>query len=142
MYWAGDGHTHWHVKDLAHYSLTSRKARRVVRTDAKQGFCFSDNRRFGSERDALYTSCGHDPDALEVRMGLSRGWGDIYSWKTVGQYVNVTKLRAGRYRLKAEADAGGWFKEKKETNNLTWVDIRLRGDRVKVVDYGPAIKPI
>jgi hypothetical protein len=144
MFYAGDGHDHWHVKDLAHYSLTRRETGRVVRTDAKQGFCFFDNRWFGSSEPAYYTKgCANGmPLALEVTMGLSRGWGDIYSWKTVGQYVDVTTLRAGRYRLKAKADPAGWLRERKEENNFTWVDIRLRGNQVKVVDYGPSAKRI
>jgi hypothetical protein len=141
MFYAGDGHNHWHVKDLARYMLKRYKTK-VVRADAKQGFCFSDNHWFGSAKPAYYTSCGHDPDALRVKMGLSRGWGDIYTWKTGGQYVNVTGLPDGRYRLRAKADPGGWFKERNETNNFTWVDIRISGNSVNVIRYGPAAKPI
>jgi hypothetical protein len=144
MFFAGDGHDHWHVKDLAHYTLKPYGSRRVVRKDTKQGFCFVDNRRFGSSQPARYTGgCAHgDPLALRVTMGLSKGWGDLYRAGVVGQYVNVTGLKPGRYRLGAKADPGGRFKERNENNNFTWVDIRLKGDRVIVIDYGPAAKPI
>jgi hypothetical protein len=142
MYWAGDGHTHWHVRDLEEYELIRLDNGKLVGTGAKQGFCFHDNYEFGSTQDAYYTSCGHDPDALEVRMGLSRGWGDIYSWKTVGQYIDTTNLKSGRYRLRATADAGGWFEEEKESNNLTWADIQIKGSKVSVIRYGPSAQPI
>ena len=74
--------------------------------------------------------------------GLSRAWGDIYRATRVGQYVDVTGLAAGRYRLHAKADSGGWFKEKKEKNNFTWVDIQISGDSVSVIRYESAAQPI
>jgi hypothetical protein len=114
----------------------------LVGTGAKHGFCFQDNYEFGSAKPAYYTTCGHDPDALRVRMGLSRGWGDIYKASIVDQYIDVTGLTSGRYRLRATADTGGWFKERQETNNFTWVDIRLQANRVRVIDYGPAARRI
>jgi hypothetical protein len=143
MYWSGDGHNHWHVRDLEEYELIRLdNGKKLVGTGAKQGFCFRDNYEFGSTQDAFYTSCGHDPDALKVRMGLSRGWGDIYSWKTVGQYIDITNLESGRYRLQATADAGEWFEESDETNNFTWVDIQISSSSVSVKSYGPAAQPI
>jgi hypothetical protein len=146
MFYAGDGHSHWHVKDLAQYSLLKKqhKKHKRVRTDAKQGFCFFDNYWFGSTQAAHYTGgcANNQPGALEVTMGLSRGWGDIYRASTVGQYVDITGLPDGRYRLKAKADSGSWFKEQKEKNNFTWVDIQISGTSVSVIRYGPAATPI
>jgi hypothetical protein len=142
MYWSGDGHNHWHVRDLEEYELIRLDNGKKVGTGAKQGFCFRDNYEFGSTHGAYYTSCGHDPDALKVRMGLSRGWGDIYSWKTVGQYIDITNLKSGSYRLQAIADAGGWFEEEKEDNNFTWADIQITGSKVSVKTYGPSAQPI
>ena len=143
MYFAGDGHNHWHTKNLARYTLTPLNNNGVrVRRGAKQGFCFRDNHRFGSTQAAYYTSCGHDSRALKQRMGISRGWGDTYWWKTAGQYINVTGLPKGRYRLRVTADAANWFAETKNNNNSTWADIRIRGANVSVIKYGPAAQPI
>jgi hypothetical protein len=58
-------------------------------------------------------------------MGLSVGWGDRYAWSLPDQLMEVTGLRPGRYRLSAEVDHGRLFAESDETNNLTWVDLRL-----------------
>jgi Lysyl oxidase len=146
MFYAGDGHNHWHVKDLAEYSLLKKRnnKRSVVRTDAKQGFCFFDTRPFGSTQEAHYLrGCANgQPNALTVTVGISRGWGDLYAATTVGQYVEITGLADGRYRLKAKADSGQWFKEKKEKNNSTWVDIQISGSSGSVIGYGPAAQPI
>jgi hypothetical protein len=83
-------------------------------------------------------------------MGLSVAWRDVYSASLPNQYIDITELPAGRYRLWAEADpvgtdrSTGWFVESDETNNVTWVDFELELDppSVRVVGqpsgvYGP-----
>jgi len=142
MYFAGDGHNHWHTKNLARYQLSNLSTGTNAGTGAKEGFCFYDNYPFGSPKAAYYTSCGHNPSALRERMGISRGWGDAYSWRTVGQYIDVTALDDGRYRLRTTADMDNWFLESNETNNVTWADIRIQGSRVSVIRYGPSAQPV
>jgi hypothetical protein len=142
MYFAGDGHTHWHLRDLESYELIRLDNGSKVGAGAKEGFCFFDNYPFGSTQARFYTGCGRNPDALQVRMGLSRGWGDIYGKGTFGQYIDITNLTSGRYRLQATADAANWFSESNDTNNFTWVDIHLSGNSFSVVEYGPAAQPI
>ena len=58
-------------------------------------------------------------------MGLSPGWADPYPWALPDQRLLLTGLDDGVYRLWAAADPGSWFKEANETNNATWVDIRV-----------------
>ncbi len=72
-------------------------------------------------------------------MGLSVGWGDMYGYSLPGQYIDITGLTAGRYRLKATADLSDWFKEGSESDNSTWVDIQLEADSttLRVLEYGP-----
>lgn len=142
MYWSGDGHNHWHVRDLEEYELVRLDNGRKVGVGVKQGFCFQDNYEYGSTQLPFYTTCGHNPDALSVTMGLSRGWGDLYSWKTVGQYIDITGLPSGRYRLWATADEADQFEEGDETNNLTWVNLQISGSSVTVKKFGPAAEPI
>jgi hypothetical protein len=144
MYYSGDGHDHWHLRNLAAYTLTPLDNGRRVRTDAKEGFCFFDNYRFGSTQAAEYgPGCANgQPGALSVTTGLSRGWGDIYAWNTIGQYINVTGLPGGRYRLRATADTADRFRESKEKNNSTYADIRIQGSQVSVIRYGPSAQPI
>ena len=80
-------------------------------------------------------------------MGLSRGWGDLYGAGTLDQYLDVTDLADGRYRLRLTADghsADGTdrFLESDETNNSTWADLRIEGNTVTVLEYGPSAPPV
>ncbi len=142
MYFAGDGHTHWHLRDLEEYRLTRLDNGTLVGTGAKHGFCFFDNYPFGSDQARYYRGCGKNPDALSQRMGLSRGWGDLYGANLVDQYIDITELVPGNYRLRATADRANWFSETNNTNNFTWVDILITGNSVSVIRYGPAAQPI
>ena len=145
MYYAGDGHDHWHVRDLQQYNLIRLYNGVKVRTGAKHGFCFYDNYEFGATQPAYYTrrggACGERSD-LRVKMGLSRGWGDKYRWSLPDQYIDITGLPSGRYRMRATADPSDWFSERNNTNNFTWVDIKIRGTSVSVIRHGPSAQPI
>jgi hypothetical protein len=139
MYYAGDGHNHWHVRDLEQYTLIRLDNGAKVGTGAKHGFCFFDNYRFGSTQDPFYKGCANNqPDALRVTMGLSTGWGDKYGSGLPDQYIDITDLTSGRYKLRATADADNWFSETNNTNNFTWVNIKISGSSVSVIKYGPS----
>ncbi len=75
-------------------------------------------------------------------MGLSPGWTDPYYWTLPDQRLLVTGLADGIYRLWADADPSDWFRETNETNNRTWIDVRLtlstRPPHAAVVRVGPA----
>jgi hypothetical protein len=143
----GDGHNHWHVKDLQRYELQRVDNGVKVGTSAKRGFCFFDTTAYrltlpGAPQQEVYSGvgCGSSP-SLTLDMGLSVGWGDTYPWELPDQYIDVTGLTAGRYRLLATADPDGLFVEANEANNVTWVDVQLHGKGPKsatVVGYGPA----
>lgn len=144
MYYAGDGHNHWHVQDLETGELDRLDNGVKVGTLAKHGFCFSDNVRYrlslpGAPSSAFYTNCGTDPALLNVTMGLSVGWGDLYSATTAFQYVDITGLGAGRYRLNSSVNTGLGFVESNAANDSTWVDLQLKehGAAIKILGYGP-----
>ncbi len=84
------------------------------------------------------TSYGETGEELQVLMGLSIGWGDEYPYYLSDQYVDITGLPNGKYRLKVTADYKGEFVESDDSNNFTWVDISLRNGRVSVLAYGPS----
>ena len=136
VHFGGDGHNHWHVRDLESFELERLRNGSKVGAGAKHGFCFWDNHRYGSEQAPYYTGCGQWAD-LEVTMGLSVGWGDLYRYNLPDQYIDITGLGRGRYRLEGTADAENWFRESEESNNSTRVDIRIRNGRATVVGYGP-----
>jgi hypothetical protein len=149
MYYSGDGHDHWHVRNLQKYTLSRLADGKKVRTGDKHGFCFWDNVWFGSSQGAFYTdgstprACGQFATDEVVVMGLSRGWGDIYptSW-VPDQYIDITGVTRGKYRLKGVVDPSGWFLEEDNTNNFTWLDIKIQGNTVIVTRHGPAAQPL
>jgi hypothetical protein len=153
LVWGGDGHGHWHVRDLETYELDRLDNGAKVGTGMKGGFCFFDTTAFntslpGAPASAVYvpgTVCGqNDQNASTVRMGISVGWGDRYGSSLRDQYIDVTNLTSGNYRLKATADLAGQFTEASEANNTTWVDLKLQindkgkgGSKARVIGYGP-----
>ena len=134
LVWGGDGHNHWHVPRVATNQLVrldgkGRPVRGQSWTDAKVGFCFFDySRQLAAKgpEDAAHSreSCGDEDDDV-VGMGLSPGWGDTYKWILPGQTIDITDLPDGTYRLWAEADQPGWFREVTRDNNRTWADFEL-----------------
>jgi hypothetical protein len=84
---------------------------------------------------------------LRVTMGHLRGWGDAYGANTVVQYLDITGLPDGRYRVRVtadgdSADGSDRFLESDETNNSTWADLQITGDTVVVLEYGPSSPPV
>jgi len=150
LVWGGHGHDHWHVQLGASYWLTRPGSDEILRKYPKVGYCFFDQSRLdvpGAQAAPAFPKDGcSDRSGLGLTMGLSPGWGDPYQWTLPDQRLNVTGLPDGVYRLWATADPGGWFRESDETNNLTWVDLRLatREDGlpiVTIVRQGPAGAP-
>ena len=144
MYFAGDGHTHWHVADLEDSVLERLDNGVKVGSGAKHGFCFFDNYAFslglpGAPSNPFFTTCGRDPNVSSQSMGLSVGWGDIYSYQLVDQWIDITGLGAGRYRLTTTADAQNFYVEANETNNVTWLDLQLKTKGApRIIQYGPS----
>lgn len=152
MFFSGDGHDHWHIEDLQRYRLRGLDGQTPgsVRSGAKQGFCVQDFYGWngtlpGAPERAEYRAnhmCGEiaEQEALKVPMGLSVGWSDVYGYYLPKQYVDITGLPSGRYRLYAVANWRGDFEESREHNNYTWTKIALRGNKVRVLKEGPSAR--
>ena len=131
LVFGGDGHNHWHVRDLETYELYRADGDGERASGVKVGFCFSDDVAYRlslptAPKAAQYrrAQCGTRTSRV-LTMGLSTGWGDRYPHTLPDQYVEVTGLPEGRYRLRATADESDWFREADDDNNRTWVDLVL-----------------
>jgi len=140
MFWSGDGHNHWHVTDLQVSKLQSLEDEEVGSVK-KVGFCFVDNFRYGSSKPPHYTqaiSICQTKGNGRVPMGVSAKWGDTYPYTFKYQWVDITGLPNGDYRLRVIADPadvpGGLFIESNETNNVGWAKIRIQGRQVTVLN--------
>lgn len=147
FYFAGDGHKHWHVRDLDSYALLDASGT-WVRVGEKHGFCFEDNTTYrdwpgnpahpASPADpGVYrheTSCGEgQPQATSIVHGVSVGWADTYPTRLPDQYINVTGVPDGVYTVRVTSDQGNWFRETDERNNSASVQITIRGNAVTTV---------
>ena len=147
MYFAGDGHNHWHLRDLESYELQSTSSP-ANRTGEKHGFCFFSNYVHDlslpgapSSPHYLKGQCGKI-DSTQVTTGLDVGYGDRYTKNLPDQYIDITGLPPGNYTLTATADAISQFTELCESNNSTTVLLKIKSTgAVKVLDHGLDSEP-
>jgi hypothetical protein len=133
--YAGDGHDHWHVQNVVIYEVWRVGDLADTRRGAKTGFCFFDTTPWrlalpGARQSGYYQQdwCG-TRNVLQNRVGVSVGWGDDYPWNFVFQWVDITGLTAGRYRVRATVDLRNDYDESVDDDNCTWaiVDIPAPG---------------
>lgn len=143
-YEVGDGHHHWHAVGLEGYQLWQLGvADPTPLRAAKYGFCFFDGRRWlpGSPTRARYhesgprsaTGCG-DPTSRSIRVGLTRGWADIYPWNFARQYIDITGVPKGEYLLCVTADPSKQFRQTRTNNDEAWLRLRIAGTRLTIRD--------
>lgn len=99
---------------------------KVVGTLAKHGFLIHDGFLYngslpGSPGRGVYTQGNYpsmtDHNALAVTEGLSFGWGDSHGAAANFQWVDITGLANGKYRLDPGANISVRFSESDTTNN-------------------------
>lgn len=124
-YVRSETHAHWHLLGFERYELRAL-AGRLVAPDRKTGFCLGD--RYQTDRGetlpgeparAVWTQeCGRgQPQRLVLRQGLSPGFGDDYVPRLEGQFVDVTGLEPGRYRLVHRVNVDRALRESDYANN-------------------------
>ena len=139
MYWSGDGHNHFHVKGLTLARIQTLDGQ-TLRAIRKIGFCFLDSYWYGSTAgttfDAAHHVCMPAPNG-RVPMGVSVRWADVYRSTIAHQWIDITGVPNGEYRIKVNADppdpSGGLFRESNETNNHGWTNIRITGTTVTIL---------
>lgn len=141
MFFDGDGHRHWHVRDLQEWTLVHANAdptvsTNVLRSGAKSGFCFWDNYPYPGTASKAYLGSAecHMRQDGSIPMGLSVGWGDEYPSTIAGQYIDITGLALGDYIITLKADQRTEFVESSESNNSACARIRIARSGVKVLE--------
>jgi hypothetical protein len=141
MFYAGDGHNHWHVYGLQDWALAfAATPNERLATGAKTGFCFWDNVNLwnATKYYSGFSECQKNAVSGTVPMGLSAGWGDKYPWNIAFQYIDITHLPYGNYCLTVTADPLGQFVEVTKTNNQarTLLSITNKGVTALGTDCG------
>ena len=74
-------------------------------------------------------------------MGISPGWGDVYSWDTPDQYIEITGVPDGLYDVVSTANPDGGILEERglaggRGDDTARTRICLKGNTVKVMASG------
>lgn len=153
FYGSEETHEHWHMQPYLAYELRRAGNYKLVRVADKFGFCLGDRYRAPAEderrlelpnapADPVFTgNCGrHEPNLLSVVEGMSVGFGDSYSPFTLGQSIDITGLKAGRYYLVHRVNPDRLLEETDYANNasssllsITWPKGRSGLPRVRVL---------
>jgi hypothetical protein len=147
-YELGGGHDHWHLTDVAEYSLLDRGTGARVRS-TKVAFCTVatdpidltvPDAVWNPAAASLQTSCGM-PSSLTAQQVLPVGWGDTYQQVLAGQSFDLTGVPNGRYAIEVVANPTHRIIERSSRNNASLREIELGGTpgarTVRVLSAGP-----
>ena len=82
-----------------------------------------------------------DPTSPAIRIGLSAGWGDIYTAGLSDNYVDFGLNGDGLYVLQVQADADATIAESNEGDNFGYSLIRVSGLDVELLERGRGRSP-
>ncbi|MFN2615165.1 MAG: lysyl oxidase family protein [Actinomycetota bacterium] len=140
-------HAHWHYTGFGFAQLFDMHGNMVVQ-GKKRGFCLIDvefphfTMKGNDPRTTSFPGCqtpGADGNILE---GIGRGWADNYNWFLADQYLDITNVPDGMYRLAVTAnpnafaptDAAPGLLESDLSNNTSSVTICLAGLLAAIID--------
>jgi hypothetical protein len=150
-------HAHFHYQNMGIYQLygvggDGLPGPKPVATSRKVGFCTIDVEYFtfgatppGGPRAYSFPSCNipnafssksdgpYGPASPPEYMGISPGWGDIYTWDLPNQYIDVTAVPDGTYEVvsRSNPDGGILSADRGAETGVTCVEIK--GSAVKVL---------
>ena len=165
-YHSEHGHFHYNFFLYELYQLTRthptkpwKKIKLGERLEGdKVGFCPSDerladwelffqDRRLRWDQDRIKEFPRGNLSCISVeapRMGLSVGWGDLYEWARVEQYIVFPtnadgSLRDGYYLLRATVDGEGKVVESNEDDNTSYALFKVTNGVITIIQrgYGP-----
>lgn len=143
MFEWGTCHNHWHLRDYADYRLYDLAGNEVGRGH-KQSFCLED---FGSWMGMGAPNCRNPPGQPDdppgcihpytcENQGIHRGNHDIYDRSLDCQYVDVTGVPPGTYRLVVRINTSRVVQESNYEDNVAemMVTITEPGDAAPPTD--------
>jgi hypothetical protein len=121
---------YWKYSHAARFELWSLDAEgnrvALVRTGPKLDYCFRDLDRV--QADARHTrffpGCSQVRSLWRDRLGVSRGWADVYPSTYPENWIDITGLK-GCFSFIHRADPLGKIAEEREDNNIGFRHVRL-----------------
>ena len=148
-------HAHFHYKDLISYSLYKPDASGVptakVGTSQKASFCLADDEYFGygtagpnGARDFVGQPGCNVPAqtgaaGVYVTEGVTPGWGDVYTWDTPDQFIDISSTPPGTYDLVMKTNPVGTLLVAGPQQTCALTALQLDASTVKVLSTTPSI---
>jgi hypothetical protein len=147
-------HAHFHYLNFVEYTLHKVNADgstgKQVAESLKESFCLADDGYFGygtpgPNSPRLYVGqpdcnlpSAPSADALTswVTMGVSPGWGDIYTWDTPDQFIDISKTPPGVYDIVSVANPVGKLLMAGKASTCGATRIKLTDTSVKELKSG------
>lgn len=105
------GHNHWHLQYFDRFDLRDPASGRRVALSQKVGFCLGGRYQVSPPVPgtptvpAINNNCGrYLPGLMAMRMGIDVGYADDYAAFVEFQYIDLARVRPGRYLLAHQAD--------------------------------------
>ncbi len=111
-------HEHYHFTGFARYQLVSQASDEVVLVGRKQAFCARDSMRAAREAPL-------NPKYDCSMQGISVGWSDVYDPSLPCQFLDVTDIPSGEYRLEVDVNPDRTMTEARYDNNKASLRIKI-----------------
>ncbi len=116
-------HMHYHLLGYAEYDLLDSCAN-VVATGHKQSFCLEDTAR---DPVAMSMHIGQDLPAAQrwgcANQGIHAGWYDLYYRSLQCQFIDVTNVPPGHYRVRARVNTHHVIAETNYDDDVAYLDV-------------------
>ena len=158
-------HAHFHYKNLISFTLYNHDATAPggigtpVGSALKESFCLSDDDYFGFASPgpngprqfvgqpgcnlpsdfSAPSGSGTRPSGAEVVEGISPGWGDVYTWDTPDQYIDITHVPAGTYDLVEETNPAGAILVAGPQQTCALTELQLTATTVTALATDPSV---
>ncbi len=111
-------HGHYHFKGYATYELLAAASDDVVAIGRKQAFCLMDILKTDPNAGPAKFTCGN--------QGITAGWADVYDKSLDCQWIDITGVDRGDYRLRVTINAAQTLPETDYTNNTVIVPVHVK----------------
>jgi len=109
-------HRHYHFNGYALYELLDDTGATIL-TGRKQAFCLEDFTRYDPNAGPAKFTCSF--------QGISVGWQDVYGSYLDCQWLDITGIPPGDYRLRVTINPDGILAESDYTNNIATVPVSI-----------------
>jgi hypothetical protein len=148
-------HAHFHYKDLVGFSLHALLPNGALGprlgNGLKESFCLADDDYFGfgsAGPNGPRTYVGQpgcnlpatvDETGAFVQEGITPGWGDVYTWDTPGQFIDISNTPPGRYAVVEMTNPSGTILVSGPLHVCAVTELTLTTDAVTVTGSRPSV---